>query len=852
MVSPVKLAIGVVILLVVGLPLAIGGVHLGTEVAAAVLGTVALAATARDAGRHGTRLRVDPFGFVLLGLVIVTALQVVPLPGFLLGLLSSATADAYGEATAFLGGDVASRTAFPVSLNAPATVAALPFLWAVFSVYVVSANLARRSEDTADALLKAVALSGAAVLGIGIVQGVAGLDGILGLYEISPSTAPAFLESTIVNPNHLAGFLALSGLVALGISHNAEQTRETLVYGALFLACISGAVLTLSRGGMVAALAGTAIFGFVSVRRQQPGMRTSTARMWMLGVLVVVTVVALLGYEAVVNTLATMPRFADDSPDVKLEVIARMKEVVLDHPITGVGAGAIGDVFGRYNDINPGVIFTHAENLPIQVAVNWGLPVAVIVLGFSAAALVPSLIRGSSQAILLGVGVGLYVLFMQNMVDFSLSIAGVAVPAAVCLGVLTGLDARDARTQGRRTRSVGLRRRTVYPIAGVAALLIPLGGLWAGSRDRSSADERLRDRFELATQLAEEGAPDDSLLPTDPEVVDIVLRHPTDAHVYLIEGTVQLRMDRPEEARRWFVEALNRAPLAFAPLNMLARTELRLGHTEAALDLYSTLLGAYRDRLDQVLPDLLALPRPAAALEQALGESDELRLGRVVDWLERRGHRAVATEMLLLRLERDAADYDARRLLGLLHLEDGALPKAEDQATQLIARHPERPAGFLIQGLVAERGGEAELAYHMFTEAHDLDPARADAMLGKARALVLLKDWDRLVRVVGELRPLVVGKPGPLGELHVILSRMADGQGDRAVAIHEMEMAVRLAPRNLGYLIRLGELYADTSEWAQARSVWQRALRLSPGNESLRARLADLEVQRERLSRTGL
>jgi cytochrome c-type biogenesis protein CcmH/NrfG len=72
------------------------------------------------------------------------------------------------------------------------------------------------------------------------------------------------------------------------------------------------------------------------------------------------------------------------------------------------------------------------------------------------------------------------------------------------------------------------------------------------------------------------------------------------------------------------------------------------------------------------------------------------------------------------------------------------------------------------------------------------------------------------------------------------------------VAIHEMEMAVRLAPRNLGYLIRLGELYADTSEWAQARSVWQRALRLSPGNESLRARLADLEVQRERLSRTGL
>lgn len=818
----------------VGLPLAVGGVHVVTVSVAATLLTAALGLLVRDASSRGARIRLDLFAFVPLALLALTLLQTVPLPSFLLRLVAPQNHDIYQSAVDFLGPAAAGRTAFPVALDVPGALEAAIFIWTCAAAFVACSTLASRSEDTADWLLRALVTAGALVLGLGVIQTTFGLEGVLDVYPVADSGATAFFRSTFVNPNHLAGFLTFSGLIALGQSQNADQPRETIVFGALFLACIVAAVLTLSRGGMVAALAGSVVYGGVSIRNQRPGLRTAVARLWLLGVLAVVTTVAMIGYDAVLTALGTVPGFADAGRDVKVAAFAGMRSIVSAFPTAGVGPGATADVFALVNDVSPGVSFSHAESFPLQLAINWGVPAAAAALLLGGVATLPALVRCSSQALLLGVGVGLYTLLAHNLVDFSLSVAGVAVPAAAALGVLMGLDRRDARRDGRARPRPGVPAPLAYALTGLALVGVVLATGWILAHDRSATDAQLRERYERAAAALDAGQPVSADL--DAAVVEAVLRTPADHHVYFQEGMVQLRLGRTAEATRWFERALSRAPLAFGPLRMLARTKARSGDEAGALTLYQRIFEAYRERWDQVVQDLLSLRDPAAALDLVTETSEELAV-RLALRLSSTGRRDLGIDMLRHRLRREPELYDARRQLGLLLVESGALAAAEAEATQLIARHDLLPGGFLLQGILAERAGELLVARHMFQEAHRLDPSRPDALLGLARSLVALEDWDRLREVIGRLRPLVAQRPNDLAQLHVILSHMAEQQGDVQMALHEMTMASRLSPRNVGYLVRLGDRYAAALETGRARSAWQQALRMDPGNAAAKQRL---------------
>lgn len=829
--GPARVASWLLAAAVVGLPVAIGGVHLLSVSVAATLLSVALAFAAREAHVRGSRINLDLFALLLLGLLTLTVLQTIPLPSFVLALVARPNLEVYRQAADFLGGEAAERSAFPVALDVPGALEAVIFIWACLAAYLVASGLSRRSEDTADWLLKVIAGGGALVLALGIVQTGLGLDGVLDIYPVADSGPRTYFSSTFVNPNHLAGYLTFIGLVSLGLSQNAEQPREAIVLGGLFLACIIAAVLTLSRGGMVAALSGSVIYAGVSIRNQRPGLRRAAARLWLAAVLVIVTVVAMLGYDAVVEAMSQMSRFQDGGQDVKLDALARMREVIRAFPVAGIGPGATDAVFAQFNDISPGVLFTHAESFPLQLAIDWGVPVAAAVLVLGGVALVPPLVRGSQQAILLGVGVGLYALAVHNLVDFSFSVAGVAVPASAALGVLRGLDRRDARRKGVARRQLGVPSGVAYGLAIAGAVAVPLLASWVSRHDDGATDELLRARYEAAG-----GESPDEPLPGPEAVAAAILRAPADSHPYFMEGMVQLRAGQVEEAQRWFQESLRLAPLGFGPLRMLARTTAQRGDEEAAMVLYERLFTAYWTRLEDLVPDLLALRDPAAALDRVAGP-DETRVVRLSLWLKKRGRPELGIEVLRHRLQAEPGLYDVRRQLALLLIEGRSRAAAEREATQLMARHADEPGGFLIQGLLAEQADQPLVARHMFEEASRLDPKRADALLGLARAHVKLEEWERLREVLGRLRPMVRDNPGDLAQLHVILSRSAEAQGDDHMAVHEMTMAVRLVPRNVPYLVRLGDLYSATREVERARGVWAQALRLDPGNTTLRDRL---------------
>jgi len=110
-----------ILAMLVLLCLAIGGVKPWTYSVSAIVFAVALALFARHASRTGTRLGLDGFAIVLLGLVLASLVQCIPLPSALLKLLSPTGHEVYGNAVSFVSGGSASESWFPISLNISAT-----------------------------------------------------------------------------------------------------------------------------------------------------------------------------------------------------------------------------------------------------------------------------------------------------------------------------------------------------------------------------------------------------------------------------------------------------------------------------------------------------------------------------------------------------------------------------------------------------------------------------------------------------------------------------------------------------------------------------------------------------------
>ena len=71
------------------------------------------------------------------------------------------------------------------------------------------------------------------------------------------------------------------------------------------------------------------------------------------------------------------------------------------------------------------------------------------------------------------------------------------------------------------------------------------------------------------------------------------------------------------------------------------------------------------------------------------------------------------------------------------------------------------------------------------------------------------------------------------------------------LAVKELEGVLRLEPDDVTALKRVGSAYLQLKDYRQARSSWQRALRLSPGDEQLPEYLKALEEAMPEAARPG-
>jgi O-antigen ligase len=324
-----------------------------------------------------------------------------------------------------------------------------------------------RSPNRARRLVAAVAIIGAFYAAYGIIAFFLFPDTILWYPKFYYHDA---VTSTFVNRNSYATYAGIGLVCALAIafSHfvNADRgggqafarrlaglVAATAGGGGAWLAAsfVIGValVLTASRGGIFATLAGILALAAIALSRQRKN--AVGAGFGLLLALATVGVAAFAYGDHFSDRIATLGLASDD----RLAVYHLSLLSIADAPLFGFGWGTFRQVFPMYLDtsLDPFRVWDLAHNTYIEIFQGLGIPVAVVFL-LGIAILVgrcayASLSRRLSATAPLVATAATFIVFLHAFVDFSLQMQAVTLTwtALLATGVAQSWSSRTATDQ---------------------------------------------------------------------------------------------------------------------------------------------------------------------------------------------------------------------------------------------------------------------------------------------------------------------------------------------------------------------------------------------------------------------
>ncbi len=401
-------------------------------------------------------------------------------------------------------------------------------------IFGVSARLSRRGVGH---LVQIVFLSALAVALVTAAHQLLGAERLFGVYQ--PSNAPTV--APLLNPNSRAGYLNLGFFCGLGLLFRAGNNPRGPLIGVGLVFLVAEILLCQSRGGT-----GCLVLGMLLVILLRPRNASGEAvRGLELGWRWQALIVVLIGVGATLMALFARREggLGYDESLSKLDVLARAGRLALDHLPWGVGRGAFGSAFSTYQSGAGVTVFEHAENLPLQWAAEWGIPVTLLAFCAIGWSTWPVFSRATLENPLRRCTlVGAVVLVGQNFVDLGLEIPAVAALLACVLGGLVGAAAPSQRSPAAPHRAL---------LAG-SALTALCVGLALAFGSESPARERARLHEALA---ASNGAPTAEFWGA---LQHAVRAYPADPYFPLL-GTSAALAAR-QNAIPWAARALERAP----------------------------------------------------------------------------------------------------------------------------------------------------------------------------------------------------------------------------------------------------------------------------------------------------
>ena len=386
--------------------------------------------------------------WALRALLVLAALQLVPLPLPLVALLSPVRAEAVRAVSADATGWIS------LSIAPAETLGSFVVLVAAVLVGLFARSLTGRLGRRGWLAVLPIILVGA-------------IEGLLGLLQQASLASPTGARGTYINHNHYAGLLevalplALAATVLLirravgsGDSRAAARACAALVAAGLILA---GLVSSFSRAGFTAALAGALVFmvlvpGAGNRRRVRLGVAGAALTVCVGAVLLLPD--GFIGRYADISTADTL------LGEGRVELWAETVELAAAYPWLGSGLGTYQSAFWEFKRSWPHVTDDHAHNDYLETAAEFGVAglfAALWLVGLVLARAVRLSHRGRSEEIRLSAAAcagAVTALALHGLTDFNLAIPANALLFAWIIGIADGLDNGAGRAPTRVSRAI--------------------------------------------------------------------------------------------------------------------------------------------------------------------------------------------------------------------------------------------------------------------------------------------------------------------------------------------------------------------------------------------------------------
>jgi len=447
----------ILVLLIAFTPLPQGSVHFWafSSMELGILAILVLWAAGQLKDQQALPRPLPRAAFIFLFLFLALALlQVVPLPGGVVDLLSPRTYDLRHQLKAGDGplGAVA-LSLFPFATK-------IEFLkWMVLSGFFLFFLHWRLPEKGIRVIKQLIVV----ILIMGTFEAFYGLFRFFGAQNHVPALEGAediySVMGTFINRNHFAGYLLMVIPLGVGLLYSREAHRlpvkgsrlhrltfldaKTLLIGFSVIIMILGLLFSASRMGIVSLLLS---FSVVSIlfKRSENGKGISKRSVWILGLAVLWA--ASIGLDAVIS------RFFGTSGDfhVRWRVWEGTVQMIRDFPLFGAGLGTFTQVFPMYRSFHIRGLATHAENDFLQLASEAGLLgftlllILFVVLFVRAASGIRSLSAVDPRRYI-GIGglVGILALMFHSQVERNLQVPANAFLYALLWGIVLKISSRN-------------------------------------------------------------------------------------------------------------------------------------------------------------------------------------------------------------------------------------------------------------------------------------------------------------------------------------------------------------------------------------------------------------------------
>ena len=787
-------------LVLLGAPLAIGGVHVVSRAALAgfaVLGW--LWAASKDP--RGSASTSHLLWKALVGLTALTLLQLLPLPLLWVGSFFEGRVEILHGVDAALGLDPRQSSSW--ALDKGRTSAAVLDLLG-WTALIATLGYLRRDLSVSRVMSCLVMMAGLGVLSAGVLHLITDSDQILGFYRPDADLSQELFMTTFVNPNHAGALLLMSSLVAFGLwidSQKTQHARSLLLLSALLGL---GVLATGSTANSMLLATGLPLIGLWTSRRSEAAERGRILRALFGAFMLAGIAIMMTDPQGWWDTVVS-PHLPSDAvtPWKRVSEVWQIgASISQEHAGFGVGFGSFPIAAAATMESWTSGFVNFAHNMLLEGAASWG----IFIMAVMSALVFMALIRGARRAqtgVQVAIVVALCATAIQNGVDFSLLIPGVGYCWAALLSTILVPYEVDRERATARTSAGG----RLAPAILIGLITVAVGSQ-AIALDRRSAlhtaQEELRSggaTSETRDRLALNHSMDFIAIGYASDLSSALGE--TDRSRTLADLSVELAPHYPLGLLRRARIAIETEPddVAQAWLERLASCDYT-----AFKQAMSLVAEHAQERPEFVMSFVAKSPRYVVGTSHALNQQGRTKAGyKLLQW--GRKHFPQSEEI---------ATHLIRRLLREPN-NDKTLALIDASAIQYLANStsvedPLKSArlkrlGYLAMAHVHSRDKRLEEAWHLFEAAARLDLERdVDARLGQAQILLRQGRYDALERVLSNLNEERVEVEQAQWRVHEFWSQLAEARGELRAAIRSQQRALLFRPKHPRLLRRLERL----------------------------------------------